>query len=225
MLEEFKAVLGKRGFSTPALYRVEFIHIPNSINEIRGVSEMLRDLSLFAESAEVPGTQILTQEHRFYDLPQKYAYAKAHDDLNITFRMDGDHQVRRIFDLWINSIYDPNTGNIRYKADYTGTIHIHQIRLDGTKAYSVEIQDCFPVTVGQISLGWEQAGSTTKLPVTFSFRRMITIPSEDAKVQISEPKSRVQSVPSSSGALQQYQVNNQTGLSNLLTNNQPYGGN
>lgn len=223
MLEEFRAVLGRRGYATPSLFTVEFVHIPAVMNEIRGVSEILRDLKMFAETAEVPGTQLLTQEHRFYDLQQKYAYAKAHDDLNITFRLDADHQVRRIMDLWVDSIYDKRTGNVRYKNDYTGTIRIHQNRLDGTKAYSVEVQECFPTTIGQTSLGWEQAGTITRLPVTFSFRRMLTIASEDGKVQVSEPKNRIQHMPADSGAVKQYRVNDQVGLTNILSNNQDLG--
>lgn len=220
MPDEFRAVFGRRGYATPSLFVVEFVHIPAVMTDIRGVAEILRDLRMFAETAEVPGTQILTQEHRFYDLQQKYAYAKAHDDLNITFRLDSDHLVRRMFDLWIDSIYDKRTGNVRYKNDYTGTLRIHQMRLDGTKAYSVEVQECFPTTIGQTSLGWDQAGTITRLPVTFSFRRLQNIPSEEGKVQISEPKATIQRTPADSGAVRQYRINDREGFTNILTTRQ-----
>lgn len=218
MLEEFRAILGKRGFSKPSLFIVNLVNTPPALNEIRGVSDLIRDLPLHAESAEFPGTQILTQESRFYDLPQKFAYAKAHDDLNLTFRMDADFQIRRLFELWINSVYNPATGDLRYKNEYSGTIHIHQMRHDGTIAYSVELQECFPTQLGQISLGWDQDGNYTRQPVTFTFRRMKPLATEN-RAPLTEPKNTSTSRNSQSEMVQQYKTRDENHLKNILTGN------
>jgi len=175
MLDDFKATVGKRGFARPTLFRVEFTKIPNSLNNIRGINEILKDLHFYSETAEVPGTQVLTQDLRYYDLISKYAYGKTHDDLNITFRVDRDYQVKKLFDSWINSIYDRETGNVGYKADYTGTVQIYQVMENGYSSYAVEMDEIFPIQLAQISLGWDQAGAVIRLPVTFAFNRMRTI--------------------------------------------------
>ncbi len=175
MIDDFKATLGKRGFAKPTMFRVEFTNIPDVMNNTRGTNEIVRDLHFFAETAEFPGTQILTHELRYYDMPAKFAYGKAHDELNITFRLDRDFQVKKLFDVWVNSIYDRETGNMNYKVDYSGSLQIYQIMENGVSSYAIELEDVFPTQIGQISLGWDQSGSYSRLPVTFTFKRMRTV--------------------------------------------------
>lgn len=175
MIDDFKATLGKRGFAKPTMFRVEFTNIPAVLNNTRGTSEIIKDLHFFAETAEFPGTQILTQELRYYDMPAKFAYGKAHDELNITFRLDRDFQVKKLFDVWVNSIYDRETGNINYKNFYSGSLQIYQVMENGVSSYAIELEDVFPTQIGQVSLGWDQGGSYSRLPVTFTFKRMRTV--------------------------------------------------
>lgn len=175
MIDDFKATLGKRGFARPTMFRVEFTNIPGAVINTRGTNEIVRDLHFFAETAEFPGTQILTQELRYYDMPAKFAYGKVHDDLNITFRLDRDFQVKKLFDVWVNSIYDRETGNMNYKLEYSGSLQIYQIMENGVSSYAIELEEVFPTQIGQISLGWDQGGSYSRLPVTFSFKRMRTV--------------------------------------------------
>jgi hypothetical protein len=181
MLEEFKANLGKRGFAKPTMFRVEFTTIPIVVQSKPGIAEIVKDLHFFAETAEFPGTQILTQELRHYDMPAKFAYNKAHDDLNISFRLDRDFQVKKFFDTWINSIYNRETGDVSYKSLYAGGIQIFQIMENGQTSYGIELQEAFPTQLGQISLGWDQAGQYSRLPVTFSFKRMKNITRDKGK--------------------------------------------
>lgn len=240
MIDDFKATLGKRGFAKPTLFRVELVKTPQILLNIEGVSEIVRDLHFFAETAEFPGTQILTQEIRYYDMPEKIAYGKAHDELNITFRVDRDYQVKRLFDAWVNSIYDRQTGDIYYKHIYAGGLQIYQIMENGFSSYVIEFEDLFPTQVGQISLGWDQSGTYTRLPVTFSFKRMRTIankmifrkpsfgPNESNKGvntfserTIKEPLNQVKTTLSplldyNVGALRQVEVMNKTGFSRLF---------
>lgn len=175
MIDNFKATLGKRGFAKPTMFRVEFTNVPSALLNIQGTSEIIKDLHFFAESAEFPGTQILTQELRHYDMPAKFAYGKVHDDLNITFRLDRDFQVKKLFDVWINIIYDRKTGDVHYKNVYAGGIQIYQVMENGVSSYAIELEEVFPTQIGQVSLGWDQGGSYSRLPVTFTFKRMRTV--------------------------------------------------
>ncbi len=183
MLDDFKATLGKRGLAKPTLFLVKFKTVPSIMYQFEGVNEITSDMHFFAESAEFPGTQLLTQEHRYYDMPSKYVYAKAHDDLNITFRLDRDFNIKRFFDGWVNSMYNPETGNVYYKNVYAGQIEVHQLMENGDASYGIELIDLFPTSIGQISVGWDQSGSYSKLPVTFSFKKIKIIPPEDLYVR------------------------------------------
>jgi hypothetical protein len=175
MINDFLGTMGKRGFSKPTLFRVSIEELPLAMSTKQGVSEIWADLEFFAETAEFPGTQILTQELRHYDMPAKFAYGKAHDDLTITFRLDRDFQVKQFFDMWVDTIYDRKTGDISYKKKYYGKILVAQLNEDGESSYLQEVHDCFPTSIGQISLGWDQQGVYSKLPVTFSFRKLRTL--------------------------------------------------
>lgn len=175
MIDDFKATLGKRGFAKPSLFKIGFSGIPSALSNVRGTAEIIRDMELFAEAAEFPGTQILTQELRYYDMPAKFAYGKAHDDLNITFRLDRDFQIKKLFDVWVNYMYDRQTGDVYYKNVYAGELEIFQMMENGKPSYIVKLEDAFPTQIGQVSLGWDQGGSYSRLPVTFSFKRMRTI--------------------------------------------------
>lgn len=179
MIDDFKATLGKRGFAKPTMFRVEFTNVPSALSNIQGTSEIVKDLHFFAESAEFPGTQMLTQELRYYDMPAKFAYGKAHDDLNITFRLDRDFQVKKLFDVWINYMYNRQTGDVYYKNVYAGSIQIYQVMENGFSSYAVELEDAFPTQIGQVSMGWDQSGSYSRLPVTFSFKRMRTVANKE----------------------------------------------
>lgn len=178
MLQEFVASIGKRGFAKPSLFRAEITRIPQALESINGMSEALRDLPLFIETGEMPGTQVLTQELRHYDLTQKFAYMKAHDDLNIQIRMDRDFIFKRFFDEWVNAIYNPATGDSYYKSQYAGTVQIFQMNERGASSYGIELEDAFPTQIGQVSLGWDQSGNYIRLPVTLTFRRMKQIPNK-----------------------------------------------
>lgn len=234
MINDFKATLGKRGIAKPTLFRVEFTNIPTILQNTLGVNEILKDLHFFAESAEFPGTQILTQEIRYYDMPSKFAYGKAHDDLNLTFRLDRDFQVKKLFDVWINSIYDRKTGNVYYKQTYIGNLQIYQVMENGFSSYAIELEEVFPVQIGQISLGWDSTGSYSRLPVTLTFKRMRTIankmifrkpsfvsnnslPEKTINNQLSQPKTQLSSILDNNlKAFRQVEVMNQTDLSNLF---------
>lgn len=226
MIDEFKASISRRGFSRPTHYIVQITQVPQTVLAARGSNEVLSDIRFHAMSAEIPGTQILTKEVRHYDLPQKMAYGKAHDDLNITFRMDSQYQVRRLFDLWTNSVYNPATGDVRFKNEYTGTIQIIQVDDEGNSSYVVEVQECFPTSIGQISFGWDQQGSFVNQPVTFSFRRLKVLPNRRVfdgpqsgninRAPLTEPKTDYQNVLSDNNpTIRQFTLNDRTGLTSL----------
>lgn len=235
MIDDFKATLSKRGFARPTLFRVEFTDIPGILQNTLGVSEILKDLHFFAESAEFPGIQILTQDVRYYDLTSKFAYGKAHDDLNLTFRLDRDFQVKKFFDVWVNSIYDRKTGNVYYKQTYVGSLQIYQVMENGFSSYAVEFDEVFPIQVGQISLGWDSTGSYSRLPITLAFKRMKTIANKmifrkpsyklssnylnerTIDEQLVQSKSQLNSMLNDNlGAFRQIKVMNQTDLGDLF---------
>lgn len=171
MISEFIAVLGKRSFARPTHFQVEITTVPATVSGAAGVSDFQRDMKFQCSGVDMPGTQILTQENRIYDLPQKFAYLKAHDEINLTVRVDRDYLSKKFFDAWVNSVYNKDTGNIHYKSDYIGQIKIAAMSDDGASPYVMVLEDCFPTQVGNLSYAWESTGTLLQFQVTLAFTR------------------------------------------------------
>lgn len=220
MLTDFRATLGKYGIAKNTQYVLEIAKLPNTMQSLSGIPDFNRDMMFFAESAEIPGTQMMTQEIRYYGLHQKFAYHKTHDDANINFRMDGKYLVRRFFDLWIDSMYDKHTGDMKYKNDYVGSLHIWQLGEDGSRVYGVELQDCFPTQIGQLSFGFDQSGQYQRQPVTFSFRGIKDLPVIGNTT--GSPRTSVPKTNSGSGVVRQVNTDKSSTLQNYQSNNYRY---
>lgn len=171
MIDELLSRLGNEGLASPARFVVEFTRIPSAMQSIAGISTLQEGMRFYAESAEIPGTQMTTQDVRYYDMPAKFAYGKLVDDLNVTFRLDAKYGAKKFLDAWTNSIYNAETGNLSYKTDYAGTIQISQIAPNGEVFYSVEFEDAFPYQIQPIQLGWDQKGAYQRVTTIFSYRR------------------------------------------------------
>lgn len=171
MISEFIANLGKRSHARPTLFQLEFLTVPSMMQRTAGISDFQRDLKFFCVGIDAPGTQILTQENRVYDLPQKFAYMKAHDDINLTIRVDKDHYAQKFFQAWVDSIYNNATGNVFYKSSYVGRIRLSPMMEDGVCPFSTVYEDAFPLTVGNLSYSWESTGQVMQFNVTLAFTR------------------------------------------------------
>lgn len=178
MIDEFKSQLGKRGFSKPTLFYVQFDKLPDLMARMSEVSAVQNDLRFLAEVAEFPGVQIMTTEMRYYDVIQKFAYGKSFDDLNITFRMDRDFQVKRFFDAWVDCIYNRETGDVFYKSMYAGSIRVTQLMENGKSAYTIQLEDVFPMQIQSVQVGWDSNGQYTKLNVVFSYKKYKAVANE-----------------------------------------------
>jgi hypothetical protein len=174
MIDALKAEISSRGVSQPSRFVGQIVTVPRTM--VGGAAGALQsDLHFRIEGAEIPGTQIQYQELRHYDMTQKFAYGKMHDELNLVIRVDKDMEVKRFFDAWVDSIYNPRTGNLHYKIDYVGEVHISQLRNDATVAYTAKLIDAFPVQIQPMTLGWDQTTSYNRLTVVFTYRKMEVI--------------------------------------------------
>lgn len=171
MINEFLSILGKRSYAKPTLFQFEVLTVPELVRSTTGLSDFQRDLKFLCTGVEMPGTQLLTQENRIYDMPSKYAYQKAHDELVITMRVDKDYLSRNFFEAWGDSMYNRNTGNPFYKSKYVGEVRISTMREDGSCPYAVVFEECFPTQIGNISYSWDATGQLAIFTVNMAFTR------------------------------------------------------
>jgi hypothetical protein len=160
---EFKGYVQKYGFSLSNFYDIQF-HLSNEsknsqllknifnlgmTNNVNTTNESFMEglLRLYAEECSIPGYSISTGDYRITNTPtMKYAYGIVNNEITISFILDADAQIRRIFDAWGNYIYGSvalaggvvsNTnlnfttktdlGRTRYRDDYVADIIVAKL--------------------------------------------------------------------------------------------------
>ena len=161
--KEFRAHVIKYGFSLSNFYDVQFLLSNESKN-----SQLLKNifnlgmsgnpnttstsfmdglLRLYADECSIPGYSISTGDYRITNTPSmKYAYGIVNNEITVSFILDANSEVRRLFDAWGNYIYGSvslrggnvsntnlnfNTqidlGRTRYRDDYVADIIVAKL--------------------------------------------------------------------------------------------------
>ena len=160
---EFKGYVEKHGFSLSNFYDVQF-----DFNNESNNSQLLKNifnlgmsgnpnntdssfmdglLRLYADECSIPGYSISTGDYRITNTPSmKYAYGIVNNEITISFILDADAEVRRLFDAWGNYIYgsvslrgrnvsntninfntEIDLGRTRYRDDYVADIIVAKL--------------------------------------------------------------------------------------------------
>jgi len=77
-----------------------------------------RDISLLAESVNLPSSQITTLDHIAEKQTVKIPYAVIQEEVTMTFLLTNDYYIKNMFDKWGQSIVDLETYRVAYKKRY-----------------------------------------------------------------------------------------------------------
>jgi len=143
------------------------VNIPVPVTLIPYVASA-KSLTYRCENAQLPGRTFATTEQKTYGPIEKYPYLNTYNDLDLTFIVDDDMNQKVFFDAWMNYINPLYNNNMRYKGDYATTITINQYDVTNELSYSVNLLDCFPVSINQMDLNWGDDGYH-KISVTFAY--------------------------------------------------------
>lgn len=138
---------------------------------IRGSTDA-RILSMMCDAIVIPGTTINTADFAPLRNLTKLPTGYQHEDIEVSFILDGKYTAKKIFDSWAAAIVNPNTYRISYVDSIKTDIIIAQLDTLGNEVFKVKLIGAYPVSVGQIQLGNENEG-IQKLPVTLTFERVI----------------------------------------------------
>ena len=132
-----------------------------------------RDISLLAESVNLPSSQITTLDHIAEKQSVKIPYAVIQEEVTMTFLLTNDYYIKNMFDKWGQSIIDLETYRVAYKKDIVTDVVIQQLNKQNIPIYGVKLENAFPTTIGGIALSNESADTPNKLTVTFSYDKYI----------------------------------------------------
>ena len=174
---------GFRGIVKPHLYEVVFAGPGwNTVLQASNADQSTtRELIVHCEAAKFPAGSLGTQPNRVYGPVREFAYERIYSgDLGLTFRMDEEMGLRTIFENWHNIIHDRQSGDWAYYDDYTCDIYVFQYagnqKEDKKAIYGVRVEECFPKSLGEVEVGYDQRDTYMKQEVEFAFRRWQEIP-------------------------------------------------
>ena len=134
-------------------------------------SNTAREVSLKCDQISMPGRNIDTApDNNIYGPVREIAQGWSFADITAQFQLSSDLKERRFFETWQRLSFNPDTWNMGYYDDYTGTIQIFQLDEQDNRRYGVELIECFPKTVGELTYDYSAVNTQQKVQITFSYR-------------------------------------------------------
>ena len=157
---------GGRGKSTGLNMNMMSILMPQKTSE--GTT---RRTSLRCESIEFPGRNLdTTPDVNIYGPERNIVSGLSYADITGVFQCSTDLREKIFFETWQRLSFNPDTWNMGYYDDYTGTIQIFQLDEQDNRRYGVELIECFPKTVGELTYDYSAVNTQQKVQITFSYR-------------------------------------------------------
>jgi hypothetical protein len=144
-----------------------FMSLPSGLYD----SASAKAAALRCDTITMPGKNLrtVTNENIYgptHEIAQGLIFAET---ISATFTLSADHFEKRVFDNWINYIYNPDTFGMGFYKDYVGTMNIYQLDKDNNITYGITLFDVFPKTINPIEYS-NSNGEIIKLGVDFAFR-------------------------------------------------------
>ena len=145
------------------------------------------DFVFFCDSATLPGLSYSSNEIKMagYGNTEKRPYAPSFQDVNVTFYNDSDGKVMRFLHLWQQSIYNfndktnPNAtarglinNTFAYPGGqngYYGIVDIIHYSEDEKEILTYQLDEAYPIAIGDIQVDWNMNDQIVKIPVTFTY--------------------------------------------------------
>lgn len=145
------------------LYMVRF-NFPAGIEEGDASSK-----SYLCKAASLPESTIGQVNVPFMGRNIKVAGDKEFADWTVTMITDTDLNARRSFEKWMNLMnsHQLNLG-VSSPLAYYANVSVDLLDRTGNPIYTVDLKSCFPVNVGEISLGYDNNDTIAEYTVTFA---------------------------------------------------------
>jgi hypothetical protein len=192
-LKNFIAMVKTEGLMRTSRYNVN-MRTPKSIT----TAPNMRKILLFCSDITIPGVTIATNQIRIHGEIREAPNEKMFDNTNLSFYVDNNMEVKKLFDSWINSIQNPVTRNFNYYDEYVTEIKIDVEDTKDRKRYEVRLFECYPKNVGGISLAHESK-EVMKLQVSMNYKNWTSRSFDAPKETKESPWSRFLKMPTING--------------------------
>lgn len=172
-LKDFVALVKTNGVAKPSHFSVMFTPVGKPILSNFNIESML----LYCSQANIPGINIASNPAKIFGETFEFAYEKMYGPLNLSFYVDTNMEVKKIFDSWMDNIQDPKTKRFSYYSDFTTDITLNVYDTMHKKVYTMTFYEAYPKSIGDIQLDYGAQGFMS-MPVTFTYRYFETFSSQ-----------------------------------------------
>lgn len=163
-ISEVKNGMAKTQFFTTQLT------LPSALTKLEPIRSNMNKIILFCDQAQLPGLSFSTAQVRSYGEFKEVPYEKLFEPVTLSFYVDADMVVKKLFDEWMGLVQNPNTRDFNWPNTYlTDSIDIIVSDAKDQDRYKVTLRKAYPKAVAPVQLDY--AGKDVmKLSVTFSYQ-------------------------------------------------------
>lgn len=132
-----------------------------------------RDISFLCQKATLPGRSISTWEYTTVGHQQKFPYTILESELSMEFIVTNDFYIRKMFESWMDGIYNPNKHRVGLRDNYSTDVVIQVLDSNNVPTYGVRLEKAYPKGIGTLELDNSAGGSMQTMSVTWVYDKYI----------------------------------------------------
>lgn len=140
-------------------------YVGTTATDYRGLHKIL----LLCDSAQLPGITFNTAPIRSFGEVRDIPYEMVFEPITLTFFVDAEMNVKKMFDLWTSSIQIGDSRKFSYYDSYTTKLSIYVQDMEEDNRYIVDMYEAYPVTVGAVQVDFANR-EVMKLQVTMNYK-------------------------------------------------------
>lgn len=161
----------KAGVAKPQYFATQ-LTLPSDLDG--AFRQHMPKIILFCDQAQIPGISFSTAQVRSYGEFKEVPYEKLFEQVTLSFYIDSDMIVRKLFDSWVGLIQNPTTREFNYPKYYiSDKIDIIVNDAQSQDRYKVTLHRAYPKAISPIQLDYA-AKDVMKMQVTLSYQYCTT---------------------------------------------------
>jgi hypothetical protein len=165
-IQDFFRVAQERDFTRNHHFRV--IDITD-----RGASVVTQDDLVYCEAATLPSRAVSNIPVPYmglnFNVPGTATYPGS-EGYTLTFRADGDHIIRTIFEDWSLNTFDDQSSSGEYRLFRNSQITLGMLNQAGEVTRQYQLVGVWPVTVGELSFDMKGNGDPISFTATLAYQ-------------------------------------------------------
>ena len=139
----------------------------------------VRATGLRCESISMPGRNMdSTPDTNIYGPEREVVTGYSFGDINAVFQCSSDMREKKYWETWQRLCYNPQTFDIGYYNDYTGSVEIHTLDEQENRRYGVKLIEAYPKAIAAQALSYGTRDSYQTIDVTIAYRYWINLNTE-----------------------------------------------